>query len=310
MSAVPETPVETELEGDFEVPRRGPWIQVIRRFRRQRLGMLALVALVLLFVAGAFADQVAPYGYNQVNLEHFGTPGAPTLDGHHFFGTDDAGKDVLSQTLYAIRLSVKVALSVAAFAGLIGIVIGAIAGYYGGWIDSLLTRLVDIVISFPALLVLLAAFSTLGGIGLLEIGVIMALLLWTSVARVVRASFLSLREREYVEAARAMGASDLRIILRHLLPNTVGPIIVAVTSVIGQAILLEATVDFFGFGVFSAVTPTLGSLVADALRDPLRGTATSYWWLYTFPTVAMVAILLCVNYVGDSLDLALNPRSV
>jgi peptide/nickel transport system permease protein len=107
-----------------------------------------------------------------------------------------------------------------------------------------------------------------------------------------------------------MGASDLRIMGRHLLPNTVGPIAVAVTAVIGQAILLEATVDFFGFGIFSAVTPTLGSLVADALRDPLRGTATAYWWLYTFPTLVIVSILLCINYVGDSLDRALNPRTV
>ncbi len=272
--------------------------------------MLALVALILIFVAGALADQVAPYGYNEVNLAHFGTAGPPTLDGRHFFGTDDVGKDVLSQILYAIRTSVKVALSVAALAGLLGVVIGGIAGYYGGWIDSFVTRLVDVAISFPALLVLLAAFSTLRGVGLREIGTILVLLLWTGVARVVRASFLSLREKEYVEAARAMGASDLRIILRHLLPNTVGPIIVAVTSIIGQAILLEATVDFFGYGIFSAVTPTLGSLVADAFRDPLRGVATDLWWLYTFPTIAIVAMLLCVNYVGDSLDRALNPRSV
>jgi ABC-type dipeptide/oligopeptide/nickel transport system permease subunit len=106
-----------------------------------------------------------------------------------------------------------------------------------------------------------------------------------------------------------MGASDSRIIVRHLLPNSVGPIIVAVTAVIGQAILLEATVDFFGFGIYSAVTPTLGSLVADALKDPLRGTATAFWWLYTFPTLVIVVLLLCINYVGDTLDEALNPRS-
>jgi peptide/nickel transport system permease protein len=269
--------------------------------------MIALVALVLIFSVGALAGLIAPYGYNEVNLnlDTLGKPQPPTLAGHHFFGTDDAGKDVLSQTLYGIRTSMKVALSVAGLAGLIGIVIGAVAGYYGGWPDSLLTRLVDIVSTFPALLVLLAAFSTVHGVGLREIGIILVLLLWTSIARVVRASFLSLREKEYVEAARAMGASDLRIILRHLLPNTVGPIIVAVTSVIGQAILLEATVDFFGYGIFSAVTPTLGSLVGDSLRD----LGTTSWWLYTFPTIAIVLMLLCVNYVGDSLDRALNPRA-
>jgi ABC-type dipeptide/oligopeptide/nickel transport system permease subunit len=252
---------------------------------------------------------LAPYEYNKIDLTHLGAPQPPSFAGHHLFGTDDAGKDMLSQTMYATRTSVKVALLVALMSGVLGVAIGALAGYFGGWADSLLTRLVDIVASFPALVVLLAAFATLQGIGLVEIGVILSLLLWTPVARVVRATFLSLREREYVEAARAMGASDTRIIVRHLLPNSVGPIIVAVTAVIGQAILLEATVDFFGFGIYSAVTPTLGSLVADALKDPLRGTATAFWWLYTFPTLVIVVLLLCINYVGDTLDEALNPRS-
>ena len=285
----------------------GPWRQAIRRFCRQRLGVVALVVLILIFAAGAFASVVAPYGYNEIHidLKHFGKAQPPTLHGHHFFGTDDAGKDVLSQTLYGVRTSVKVALSVAGLAGLIGIVIGGLAGYYGGWVDTFLGRVVDTVISFPALLVLLAAFSTLHGLGLKEFGAILVILLWTTVARVVRASFLSLREQEYVEAARAMGASDARIMLRHLLPNSIGPIVVVVTSVIGQAILLEATVDFFGYGIFSAVTPTLGSLVADSLRD----LGTTSWWLYTFPTAAIVVILLCVNYGADSLDLALNPRA-
>src|SRR5919201_1975119 len=212
---------EREAPAEPDVRSVGPWRQAIRRFRRQRLGVAALLVLVVIFAAGALASVVAT------------------------------------------------------------------------------------VISFPALLVLLAAFSTLRGLGLKEIGAILVVLLWTSVARVVRASFLSLREREYVEAARAMGASDVRIMLRHLLPNSVGPIIVVVTSVIGQAILLEATVDFFGYGIYSAVTPTLGSLVADSLRD----LGTTSWWLYTFPTAAIVTILLCVNYVGDSLDRALNPRA-
>jgi peptide/nickel transport system permease protein len=301
--------VEQELAAEAEVRSRGPWSQAWRRFRRQRLGVVALVVLVVIFAAGALSSVVAPYDYNQINLEHIGTPQPPTLSDYHFFGTDDAGKDLLSQTLYGIKTSVKVALLVAGLGGLIGLVIGVLAGYYGGWIDSLLARLVDIVASFPALVVLLAAFATLQGIGLREIGIILALLLWTSVARVVRATFLSLRELEYVEAARAMGASDLRIIVRHLLPNTVGPVLVALTVLIGQAILLEATVDFFGFGIFSAVTPTLGSLVGDALKDPIRGVATAYWWLYTFPTIVIVAMLLCLNYVGDSLDRALNPRS-
>jgi peptide/nickel transport system permease protein len=303
-------PAESQLTDEIEVRRLGPWKQAWRRFRRERLGMLALVALLLIFVAGALAGVIAPYDYNQIKLdENFGTPQPPSLS--HVFGTDDAGKDLFSQTLYGTQTSVKVALVVAALAGLIGVVIGALAGYYGGWVDAALARVLDVFASFPALLVLLAAFVSLGQVGLREIGIILVLLLWTSVARVVRASFLSLREKEYIEAARALGASDLRIIVRHLLPNTAGPIIVAATAVIGQAILLEATVDYFGFGLFSDVTPTLGSLVAGGFRDPLRGgVATDFWWMYTFPTLVLVLMLLCVNYVGDSLDRALNPRSV
>jgi peptide/nickel transport system permease protein len=270
--------------------------------------MLALAILIVIFLAGALSGPIAPYGYNEIKLdENFGTPQPPSLA--HVFGTDDAGKDLLSQTLYGIETSVKVALSVAALAGLIGVVIGTLAGYYGGMVDTVLARVLDVVASFPALLVLLAAFVTLKGVGLREISIILVLILWTSVARVVRASFLSLREKEYTEAARAMGASDLRIIFRHLVPNSAGPIIVAVTALIGQAILLEATVDFFGYGIYSEVTPTLGSLVGGAFRQGLQGTPTSFWWLYTFPTLVIVLMLLCVNYVSDTLDRALNPRA-
>jgi len=308
LSGEPETE-ESQVPAEPEVRARGPWVQALRRFRRQKLGMLALVFLVVIFAAGGLAGVIALYDYTKIGLEHFGTPQPPSLAGHHFFVTDDAGKDLLSQTLYGIRTSVKVALAVAGLAGLIGIVIGALAGYYGGLIDALLARVLDIVASFPALLVLLAAFVTFGNVGLREIGLILVLLLWATVARVVRSSVLSLREKEFVEAARAMGTSDLRIVVRHLLPNTAGPIIVAVTSLIGQAILLEATIDFFGYGIYGSIKPTLGSLVADGFQQPLRGLATDFWWVYTFPTIAIVLMLLCVNYVGDSLDRALNPRA-
>jgi peptide/nickel transport system permease protein len=301
---------EAPFGDGLAVRRRGPWSQAWRRFRRDRLGVLALVLLIVIFLAGGLSGLIAPYDYNEIKIdENFGTPQPPSFADRHVFGTDDAGKDLLSQTLYGIRASAAAALAVAALAGLIGIVIGSLAGYYGGWVDTVLARLLDVVASFPALVVLLAAFVTFGRVGLREISLILVLLLWTSVARVVRSSFLSLRETEYAEAARAMGASDLRIILRHLLPNAAGPTIVAVTTVIGQAILLEATVDFFGRGLHGAVTPTLGSLAADGFQQPLQGLATDNWWLYTFPTLFIVVMLLCVNYVGDSLDRALNPRS-
>ncbi len=269
--------------------------------------MTALVVLLLIFAAGALAHVIAPYGYNEINLKaaFAGKALPPRLTGFHIFGTDEAGKDLFSQTLYGIETSVEVALAVAAAATLVGIVIGALAGYYRGWIDTLLTRTVDIAVTIPAIFALLVAVALFPPQTPFKVGVALSALLWVQVARVIRASCVSLREEEYVEAARAAGASDVRIVARHVLPNTVGPVLVAFTSIIGQAILLEATIDFFGYGVYSAVTPTLGALVGDALRT---GLDTTSWWLYVFPAAVIVVMLLCVNYVGDSLDHALNPR--
>jgi peptide/nickel transport system permease protein len=156
----------------------------------------------------------------------------------------------------------------------------------------------------PALLAALIAVSAIKNISVRRIALTLAIVLWPAIARVVRASFVSLREREYVEAARASGASDARIIFRHLLPNTAGVIIVAVTSVIGASIILEATVDFFNYGLVGALKPTLGSLLADATKN---GVGNSWWWLYVIPAIVIGVLLVCVNFVGDSLDEALNP---
>lgn len=285
-------------------PARGPWRRALGLFGRQRVGVLALAILVAMFVAGALATRIAPYYPNQLNLGAVDHPLSPTLAGHHFFGTDELGRDLFSQTLYGIRTSAAVSLAVAAAATLIGVLIGAFAGYYGGWLDAALMRLVDVVVTVPALGVLLAATVYFRELTPRRIGLILILYMWTAMARVVRASFASLRETEFVEAAHAAGASDLRIMLRHLLPNSSGAIIVAATSLIGQAILLEATIDFFNFGTTQTVSPTLGNLVADSTK---YGLGSSWWWLYTMPAIVIVLLLVCVNFVGDSLDEALAP---
>jgi peptide/nickel transport system permease protein len=289
--------------GEPEVERRGPWRQAARRFWRQKLAVVALFVLVAIFVVGASAGVIAPYAYDKIDISKIGKPPSSPSWAHPF-GTDDLGHDMLSQTLYGIRTTVKVVFIVAGVAAAIGIAVGGIAGYYRGWADRFLSAITDGFVAMPALLAALIAVSAFKNISVRRIALTLAIVLWPSIARVVRASFVSLREREYVEAARASGASDARIIFRHLLPNTAGVIIVAVTSVIGASIILEATVDFFNYGLVGALKPTLGSLLADATKN---GVGNSWWWLYVIPAIVIGVLLVCVNFVGDSLDEALNP---
>ena len=183
-----------------------------------------------------------------------------------------------------------------------GAVVGAIAGYYGGWIDNLLMRFVDLILVVPFLVVLLVLSAELGQGKPIRVGIIVALLIWVGLARIVRGVFLSLREKEFVEAARAAGAGDMRIMFRHMLPSTVGPIVVTMTLLIATAILLEAALSFLGFGV-QPPTAALGKLIGDGTGE---GFAT--WWLVTFPGLVIVLIALCVNFVGDGLRDALDPQ--
>lgn len=245
---------------------------------------------------------IAPYSFSAINVNQLSRP--PSA--HHFFGTDLLGRDHFSRTLYAVRTSETVALSVAVAGTLIGIVIGALGGYYGGWLDAVLMRVVDFTVALPVLAVLFTAIVFFGAPTPRKIGTVLAVVLWTSVARVVRASFNSLREREYVDAARAAGASDLRIIVAHLLPNAIGAIIAAATLMVGQAILLDATMKFLDYGYDAGVTPSLGNLVADTTKYGLEK-GNTYWWLYMPPALVIIVILIGVNVVGDSLDEALNP---
>jgi ABC-type dipeptide/oligopeptide/nickel transport system permease subunit len=286
------------------IGRRGPWRQAAVRFRKQRLALAALAILLGIFLVGALASLIAPYGYDHVDLKLIGKPpAAPTWS--HLFGTDDLGHDMFSQTLYGIRTSVEVALMVGGVAALIGIVVGVLSGYYRGWTDRVISAVVDGFVAIPALLAALISISAFKNVvSPWRVGLTLAVVLWPPIARVVRASFVTLREREYIEAARASGASDARVIFRHLLPNSAGPIVVSVTSVIGLAIILEATVDFFNYGLIGALTPTLGSLLADAAKN---GIGQPWWWLYVIPALVIGLMLVCVNFVGDSLDDALNP---
>jgi peptide/nickel transport system permease protein len=295
--AIPGDPTELTYQYGLEVEARSQWAYARRRFIRHRLALTSLIVLIGIFGCGVFANFIAPYTYKQINLDALSE--APSAK--HIFGTDSAGRDSFSRVLYGIRTSARVGVLVGVLSTIIGTIIGGLAGFYGGWIDNLLMRLTDLFLTLPLLAVLLVAAKYLGHSTPLKLALLLAFLIWTSIARIVRGSFLSLREKEYVEAARAAGAGDLRIMIRHMLPNTVGPIVVAATLTIGTAILLEAVLSFLGFGI-EPPTPALGALLNEGQDQGL-----DKWWLVTFPGVIIVVIVLCINFIGDGLRDALDP---
>jgi peptide/nickel transport system permease protein len=288
---------ELTYQYGLEVQARSQWAYARRRFFRHRLALGSLIILLAIFACGVFANYIAPYKYQEINLNALSVK--PSW--HHLFGTDSAGRDSFSRVLYGIRTSARVGLLVGALSTLIGTIIGGLAGYYGGWIDNLLMRLTDLFLTLPLLAVLLVAAKYLGHSTPLKLALLLAFLIWTQIARIVRGSFLSLREKEYVEAAKAAGAGDVRIMLRHMLPNTIGPIVVSATLTIGTAILLEAVLSFLGFGI-EPPTPALGALLNEGQDQGI-----DKWWLVTFPGIVIVIIVLCINFIGDGLRDALDP---
>ena len=298
MLTAPAGLFDATIEAGLEFKARSQWSYARRRFLRHRLAMAGLVGLVIIFGAGILANFVAPYSYSAIDLNNILHP--PTTTAHHFFGTDEIGRDYFSRVIWGIRTSEEVGLFVAAVSSLIGLLIGALAGYYGGWVDNLLMRLTDLVLTLPALAILLTAAALLGQGSQWRVSIILAFFFWTGIARVVRGIFLSLREKEYVEAAKASGADDMRIMFRHILPNTLGPIIVNGTLAVAAAIITEAALSFLGFGI-QPPTPSLGVLIAGGQTIPQQ------WWLTVFPGLTIVVIVLCVNFMGDGLRDALDP---
>jgi ABC-type dipeptide/oligopeptide/nickel transport system permease subunit len=295
--------VETTAEAGLDLKVRSQWSYARMRFFRHRLAVAGLVGLIVIFGCGIFANFVAPYSFAQIDLNNLLNP--PTTVNKHYFGTDAIGSDEFSRVIYGIRTSLEVGVFVAFVSSFLGLAIGAVAGYFGGLLDNLLMRITDLVLTLPALAILLAVSALVGPkIGISSqwtISIILALFFWTGIARIVRGVFLSLREKEYVEAAKASGAGDARIMFRHILPNTMGPIVVNGTLAVGTAILTEAALSFLGFGI-TPPTPSLGALVADGQNYPVQ------WWLTIFPGLVIVMIVLCVNFVGDGLRDALDPQ--
>jgi peptide/nickel transport system permease protein len=297
-ATVPDA-AELVFETGLELKARSQWWYARNRFFRHRLAMASVIVLVIVFGAGIFAKELAPYPRDAINPLALSV--GPTVHAKHFFGTDQLGRDYFSRTLHGIQTTEKISLLVAIIATGIGVFIGACAGYFGGWIDNLLMRMTDLFLVVPPLAVLLVAAKYLGHGSAFRIAILLGFLLWTNIARIVRGSFLSLKEKEYVEAAKASGSGDFRIMFRHILPNTIGPIVVAATLLTGTAILTESVISFLGFGI-AVPQASLGSLIADGQQAGL-----SLWWLVTFPGLTIVIIILCINFIGDGLRDALDP---
>jgi ABC-type dipeptide/oligopeptide/nickel transport system permease subunit len=289
---------DTTTEREFTVQRRSQTQMVIRRFMAHKLAVGSLVVFVLVVIISLVGGRFWKYGYADITDE-FSSP--PSLE--HPMGTDDIGHDSLAQVLRGAQKSVQVALMVALLATTLGTVIGALAGYYRGWVDSALMRFTDLVLTIPSIAILAVLASTVASQAgnWFFIGLVLALLQWTYIARVVRGTFLSLREKEFVEAARALGASDSRIMFRHLLPNASGSIIVNATITVAIAILLETALSYLGLGI-KAPDTSLGLLISAGQQA-----ATTRPWLFYFPGIIIVIIALTINFIGDGLRDAFDP---
>ena len=309
-----------EAEGIVPVSK-SPTQLALRRFLRHKLAVVSLFILVLVTLAVIFAPITARYGEDE-RLTTTASNGTviPAINlsprDIAWFGTGDIGHDLYSRIIWGGRVSLFIGIAVAVSSALIGTIIGSIAGFRGGLLDDMLMRVTDLFLAFPllvALLVLRNLFAELGWMSWLfgELSsirfmvVLLSLVGWMATARIVRGTVLSLKEREFIEAARALGASDSRIILRHLIPNSMGPIVVAMTTTVAAAILTEATLSFFGYGVSAAEgKSSWGNLLADADG----AITTQRWWLAVFPSLALIITVLCINFVGDGLRDAFDPK--
>lgn len=272
---------------------------LFRVFKKNRLAVVGAVIVLLFLIASAFGGLLAPYNPIKQNYTMLLKP--PSWA--HLMGTDQLGRDVLSRVLYGTRFAFIIGFGVVVMEGIVGVVLGTVSAYFGGVLDNVLMRMADTVLSIPAMVLAIVIAGSFGG-GLIPLIVTMVLISWAYFARLVRGIVLTEKERPYVEAARAIGASTHRILWRHLLPNTVSVVIVYCTLEIPWAILFSAGMSFLGVGI-QPPTPEWGGIIASG-RDYL----TSAWWITTFPGLVLMSVVLGFNFLGDGLRDALDPRLV
>jgi peptide/nickel transport system permease protein len=309
-------PLEPVSGSESRIAARSPLQLFWRRMRQDRVAIVALGFVVFSVLVAVLAPLIvsvagvpSPNTQNSDLLDSFGLPSGPS--GANPLGVDDRGRDVFARVIYGARVSLLVAFSSTAFATILGVTVGLLAGFYRGWVDTLLTRTMDVMLAFPVLLIAVGlgvacADGCAGGTiqpGLSVVIFVIAITTWPYMARIVRGQVLSLREKEFVEASTSLGASRPRIIFREILPNIVAPIIVYATVLIPQNILYEAGLSFLGVGV-SPSTPSWGAMISDATN-----VFDIAWWFMVFPGLALLLTVLAFNLVGDGLQDALNPRT-
>jgi peptide/nickel transport system permease protein len=279
------------------MPAQRKWVTA-HRFARNKLALAGLIIVIVFYLIAIFAPFIERYPYDQI------TAGmrlkAPSWE--HWMGTDRNGRDVYSRMVNGARVSLFAGFAAVAIIMTVGVLLGSLAGFFGGWIDSIIMRFTDILLSIPLILLLITAASLFKP-GLSTTIIVIGLTSWPGAARLIRGQFLALKGQEYVTAARSIGASPRRIMFRHLLPNTLAIIIVEATLWLGYAILLEATLSYLGLGV-QIPTPSWGQLLQDGQRDLITGA----WWMTVFPGIAIFLVVLAFNLMGDGLRDALDPR--
>ena len=271
---------------DSPPPKRASWWQQLRRDKKAVVG---LAVLVILSFTALFADWIAPYDPNDLEYEMMEAP-----SGSHMLGTDDLGRDLFSRLIHGTQISLFVGISTVAISLVLGVLMGVAAGYYGGWIDMIIMRYIDLQWAFPNFIIAVYLVAVFGS-GLTNVIIAISLAFLDDFARIARSMVLTIKESQYVDAARVMGASDWRIMWRHVLPNATAPIIVQATVSVSYAILGEAGLSFLGLGV-EADTPTWGLILSES-----RSFISRAWWLGVFPGLAIMITVLAINFVGDSL---------
>lgn len=275
-----------------------PALETWKYYRKNKLAIVGLTVLILLLAAAIFARFITPAGFaDQKFLQEINA----FPSGKHLFGVDNVGRDYFSRVIYGIRVSFGVGFSTALIALVIGVPLGAIAGYKGGVIDWLVMRLIETFSVIPPLLVAIL-FVTLFGSGLRNVILILSLVSWMDVCRLVRGEVMSLKEREYAQAARATGVGSMRILFRHLLPNALAPIIVGMVLCVPNAIMLEAMLSFLGIGV-NPPTPSWGQMISESLYY-----IQFYWYQTFFPALFLAVTVLCLSFVGDGIRDAMDPK--
>lgn len=282
----------------------GQWQLAWRRFKRHRMALVGLCFLAVAVAVAIVGPIVWPYNPLVIPGVNGSNPGGDAPSFAHLLGTDNNGRDVLQMVVNGARISMTIGITSMLIAGFIGVIVGTVAGYFGGWVDNVLMRVVDTFFAIPLLFVILVAAAFFGQGQVISLVLIFGFLSWAFIARLLRAQFLSLREVDFVEAARAVGVSDWRIAFRDILPNAIGPIIVAMTLIMANNIILEAFVSYLGFGITEDQI-SWGNALAQSQNYLVYG---NWWWAF-FPGMAIALTVIAINFIGDGLRDALDPRT-